>query len=484
MEEQKYFIAIGNKRFGPYDLKTIKMLIEKGRYTENDLVWVKETNKWTKAFDFPPFREIFTPAIKDKGEYFVNIKDEVRGPLQFEELKALITAGEINPSDSIWDIHRGVWIKADKVPEVSPLFAKIKKTTYHISIGGKPVGPYTKEEIEEMLKSGEITTESYIFGGNTWQKLRDCTDFSHLIPPSLETITEPQEEIIAPPPPDIKSTPTPKGLTIPEEDELLGESEFRLEDEIPKEMPVEKRPIPKMEFEEAISVETEKSEEKEGKPFEEETGVRIEEGKEEILEGEKVQKGKRAVPEWLKDYETYKVDVNDMKVEEAYTIPSSMINENSIDIRLTEYDRFTIGKRIFAGFIDAMVIFLGFFLVSLVLTAMNIDPFFPSNPHQYEDQITLASVYGAFFLFYLLFRDGFTSNGSLGKKISGIILIHRKNRRPCGVLRSFLRNIIWLIPPLNLIDLLIVLFSGRGRRIGDALAGTEIIETPLEGKPF
>jgi uncharacterized RDD family membrane protein YckC len=480
MEEQKYFIAIENKRSGPYDLKTIKMLIEKGRFTENDSVWVPEKNQWVKAYDFPPFRAIFTPAIKDRGEYFVNIKDEVKGPLHFEELKAMITAGEISPDDSIWDIHRGVWIKADKVPEVSPLFVKIKKTTYHISIGGKPIGPYTKEEIEGMLKSGEITIESYIFGGNTWQKLKDCTDFAYLKPPAMETIPEPHEDILEPPPPDTKSVIPPlEGMTISEEEELLGESEFKLEDELVLEKPVEKRPMPKikLEAEEQTSAETLKGVEKEMVAYEGETGVGVEEEK-------AVQEGKKNVPEWLKDYETYKVDVNDMKLDEAYAIPTSMINENSIDMRLSEYDRFTIGKRIFAGFIDAMIVILGFFIITLILTAMNIDPFFPSNPHQYEDQITLASVYGAFFLFYLLFRDGFTSNGSIGKRISGIILIQKKKRRPCGVFRSLLRNITWLIPPLNFIDLLIVLFSGRGKRIGDSFGGTEIIETPLEGKPF
>ncbi|MGQ9705609.1 MAG: GYF domain-containing protein [bacterium] len=479
MEEQKYFIAIANKRFGPYDLKTIKMLIEKRRYTENDFVWIPETKQWVKAYDFPPFRAIFTPTIKDRGEYFVNIKDEVKGPMHFDELKAMITAGEINPDDSIWDIHRGVWIKADKMPEVAPLFATIKKTLYHISIGGKSAGPYTKEEIEEMFRSGEITIESYIFGGNTWQKLKDCTDFLHLIPPSVETLPPTQKEILTPPS-NITSTIPPPGDLSTIEDELLDEGEIKLEEELPTEILPEKKSMPSIELEELVSVERPESTENTKEILEEKIGM---EREKDILSQGKIKK-ERNVPDWLKDYQTYKIDVNTMKLEEAYTIPSSMIDENTIETQIKEYDKFTVGKRLFAAFVDLIILFIGFFTVSLILTAMNIDPFFPANPHQYEDQITLTAVYGAFFLFYLLFRDGFTSNGSIGKKISGIILIQRKNRRPCGIVRSFLRNIIWLIPPFNIIDLLIVFLSRGGRRIGDAIAGTEIIETPLEGHPF
>ena len=130
MEEKKFFIAISKKRFGPYDIKTIKMLVEKGRYTEDDLVYVKEIKNWMKAKDFPPFREIFIPTEKHRGGYFVNIKNEVKGPLQFDELKALVTNKTISPEDAIWDINRGVWIKADKMPEVAPLFDQIKVKNY------------------------------------------------------------------------------------------------------------------------------------------------------------------------------------------------------------------------------------------------------------------------------------------------------------------------------------------------------------------
>ncbi|RLC41054.1 MAG: hypothetical protein DRH51_04065 [Candidatus Coatesbacteria bacterium] len=489
MEEKKFFIAISKKRFGPYDIKTIKMLVEKGRYTEDDLVYVKEIKNWMKAKDFPPFREIFIPTEKHRGGYFVNIKNEVKGPLQFDELKALVTNKTISPEDAIWDINRGVWIKADKMPEVAPLFDQIKVKNYHISIGGRPVGPYTDEDIKEMILSGEITIESYIFDGNTWLKIKDSTDFSDIIPPAKKVPTKeaPKEEIpkleeeipTAPPIPTQEEPPPPpdEGIMVPpapEEVELKKTPQVPdLDEELIPDLVEETPETPSFELDEIEQLEEITEEEPLGADELE---------KEEVLE-EKTEKEAR-VPEWLRDYQISKVDVGSMNPNKAFAIPTSMIDEDSIDTRLSEYGGFTRVKRIFSAFIDGIILGLGFLITTMVLTALNIDPFLPSNPNQYEDQITLISVYGAFFIFYLLFRDGFTSYGSFGKKISGIILIQSQKRRPCGIRRSFLRNIIWFIPPLNIIDMLIAIFSKRGRRLGDRLAGTEIIEAPLEGKPF
>ena len=353
----------------------------------------------------------------------------------------------------------------------------------------KKVDSSTDEDIKEMILSGEITIESYIFDGNTWLKIKDSTDFSDIIPPAKKVPTKeaPKEEIpkleeeipTAPPIPTQEEPPPPpdEGIMVPpapEEVELKKTPQVPdLDEELIPDLVEETPETPSFELDEIEQLEEITEEEPLGADELE---------KEEVLE-EKTEKEAR-VPEWLRDYQISKVDVGSMNPNKAFAIPTSMIDEDSIDTRLSEYGGFTRVKRIFSAFIDGIILGLGFLITTMVLTALNIDPFLPSNPNQYEDQITLISVYGAFFIFYLLFRDGFTSYGSFGKKISGIILIQSQKRRPCGIRRSFLRNIIWFIPPLNIIDMLIAIFSKRGRRLGDRLAGTEIIEAPLEGKPF
>src|SRR3954453_10586216 len=55
----------------------------------------------------------------------------------------------------------------------------------------------------------------------------------------------------------------------------------------------------------------------------------------------------------------------------------------------------------------------------------------------------------------MLFRDGWRGR-SLGKQILGLRIVTR-NDRPCGYLRSFVRNVSLLVPPLNLAEVIFVI---------------------------
>lgn len=89
----------------------------------------------------------------------------------------------------------------------------------------------------------------------------------------------------------------------------------------------------------------------------------------------------------------------------------------------------------------------------------------------------IARVWNVVFLLFLagiLLRDG-RSGRSLGKLIMGLGLRGREGGRS-GYGHSIVRNLPLLIPGINLIEILLVLFSAEGRRIGDRLAGTTVVE--------
>ncbi|MFN2443420.1 MAG: RDD family protein [Thermoanaerobaculia bacterium] len=78
------------------------------------------------------------------------------------------------------------------------------------------------------------------------------------------------------------------------------------------------------------------------------------------------------------------------------------------------------------------------------------------------------------FVLAILLRDGL-KGGSPGKRMMALSVL-----TPAGVGctygRSFLRNLFLIVPGWNLIEVLLVLFEPRGRRTGDRLARTTIIE--------
>lgn len=84
--------------------------------------------------------------------------------------------------------------------------------------------------------------------------------------------------------------------------------------------------------------------------------------------------------------------------------------------------------------------------------------------------------YGAVLALFagILLRDGYRGR-SPGKRLLGLRLLTPGNR-PCSYGRSVLRNLPILIPGLNLIEMLLVLFGNQSRRTGDRLAGTVVVE--------
>jgi uncharacterized RDD family membrane protein YckC len=72
----------------------------------------------------------------------------------------------------------------------------------------------------------------------------------------------------------------------------------------------------------------------------------------------------------------------------------------------------------------------------------------------------------------MLFRDGWRGR-SLGKQILGLRLV-TPNEKPCGYLRSLVRNIGLAVPGWNLVEVILVI-AGK-RRIGDRIAKTTVTE--------
>ena len=72
-----------------------------------------------------------------------------------------------------------------------------------------------------------------------------------------------------------------------------------------------------------------------------------------------------------------------------------------------------------------------------------------------------------------LFRDA--AGGSPGKKLFGLRLV-RRGGLPSGAAASFARNLTLLVPGWNLIEMASVMRRRDGRRPGDRLAGTTLVE--------
>lgn len=130
-----------------------------------------------------------------------------------------------------------------------------------------------------------------------------------------------------------------------------------------------------------------------------------------------------------------------------------------------------IGKRIGAFLIDRIILAIPL----IVLIILNI-----LNPYMlYDANLVLffggISIYCAANLAYFLLKDSLFEGRSIGKLMLKIQVM--KKNRHCSVFGSFLRNIVFIAPFMLIVELLFVIFSKDGRRIGDYIAGTNIIKS-------
>lgn len=82
-------------------------------------------------------------------------------------------------------------------------------------------------------------------------------------------------------------------------------------------------------------------------------------------------------------------------------------------------------------------------------------------------------------LWYNFTKDGRTNGQSIGKKAMGLMVIKLNTNLPCTKGTSALRALLWVIPYIGgfimLADCIMILLTDNGRRIGDHIAGTQVI---------
>jgi uncharacterized RDD family membrane protein YckC len=86
----------------------------------------------------------------------------------------------------------------------------------------------------------------------------------------------------------------------------------------------------------------------------------------------------------------------------------------------------------------------------------------------------------AFLLFWLyrFVKDGFGGAG-LGKRASGLMVVHLTTNTPCSLLQSTLRQILYVVPFMLIVEFILMLTDEKGRRLGDRIADTQVIDAAL-----
>ena len=82
---------------------------------------------------------------------------------------------------------------------------------------------------------------------------------------------------------------------------------------------------------------------------------------------------------------------------------------------------------------------------------------------------------------YVVLRDALFAPGqSVGKFMFGLHVIHVRTQRPCTRIRSIARNVMFLVPGLNVVAVVLesmtIVTDSQGERLGDRLAETQVVD--------
>jgi uncharacterized RDD family membrane protein YckC len=80
---------------------------------------------------------------------------------------------------------------------------------------------------------------------------------------------------------------------------------------------------------------------------------------------------------------------------------------------------------------------------------------------------------------YWLFRDALFRGQSVGKRVMELRVVVHPDRQPCAAKQSVIRNVLWVVPLINLVMAVsaayYVLKQADGRHWGDRLADTQVV---------
>ena len=148
-----------------------------------------------------------------------------------------------------------------------------------------------------------------------------------------------------------------------------------------------------------------------------------------------------------------------------------------------EYKKASLVNRFVAAIIDNLIT-AGLSIPALYFAFSGI------SDHDYSEDVSgsdtnsfrviLAALFFILPVGYRLIKDGIGNGQSYGKKAMNLKMVCINDHTPCTKGQSIARNlisfIISVLPLGGLIDIIVILASKDGRRIGDHAAGTQVVD--------
>ncbi len=172
-----------NEQHGPVPLKELKKLISSGSLETTDLVWSPGMADWTAASEvgglFSESRlEVVSPppavtspssdeaAGHTEDRWHYEYQGDRRGPVLFDELQNLATAGHIHLDSLVWKRGMADWTPAGQVDGLFPPRSEPSvepADLWYYGDGEQRNGPVSMKDLANFAASGQIQSDSLVW---------------------------------------------------------------------------------------------------------------------------------------------------------------------------------------------------------------------------------------------------------------------------------------------------------------------------------
>ena len=132
-------------------------------------------------------------------QIYLYLNEQQSGPYSIEQIKEMIEHGSVTSQTYAYDSASQNWLLITDIPAMKELFSGSISEEFYFYINNAQVGPYSAEDIQAKLKAGEIALHDYFFdkGTNGWIVFSESKIYAELNTES-KTSTSPDTKNTAP----------------------------------------------------------------------------------------------------------------------------------------------------------------------------------------------------------------------------------------------------------------------------------------------
>lgn len=476
----EYYLNIDGNQRGPLDATEFRDLVKDKAVSQEDYVWDAKQGRWIKIKFHAALANVFEeeaapPPLPEEG-FFINVEGKTGGPFPRDAITKEIERGRFKGHHFVWDADSNRWLKAAEhavfakyLTESVPAKA-VKK--YYLGKDGARFGPFEFGEVEEKILKGEFNRDHYAWEPQSkkWVKIAEVVDFSDVF-----AELEPAEPEIPPPMP-VGETLAPAAPAGPVASPAGGPPEVKpAAPAAPPAAVGPPEPAPPQPPAAPVGIQP-------VGPIGRPTVPPLEQQPPEPKVGDIVSipitppaAGRKPPPP-----EPAKISVEEVEFKKVSTEEEEVGLEKGKGLKIDrsvvlDFSRPSFARRIAAQLVDLFFISLSYFVVALIFSFLDMNPYLP-GPDQYFYRQWFWGTIAGVGLFYFLVRDG--GGASIGKRIMGLRVVKINDyERHANVIHSIVRNLTLLVPLVNILDVVYAFTDPKGRRVGDRAAGTVLTES-------